>query len=238
MNVSSQRSKTAYKGLAEEQERKKWRFENSVEREMERRKKKLQEKWDNEYYECLNKVRRQQRYFIWQETHPEEARKEERDRHMTLWLKCILPCVFFVGILSFIAFLVNDFILEGFHYSGFPDLTIQDPLFYDVFGQNGFFLEVIFPPIVSILMYHIMKSKLHKGSEGSHYPHIAYPTTIMCLALWGIELTSNFLLPTVSFLAVVLLCAGVPLWFFVAVVNGLSNSESDLPYKRIDFLDE
>lgn len=238
MNVSFQRPKTAYKELAEEQEHKKWLFEQDVEREMEWRKKKLQEKWDNEYYKCLNKVRRQQRYAIWRETHLEEARKEERDRHMTLWLKCILPCVFFVGILCFIASLVNDFILEGFHYAGFPDLTIQDPLFYDVFGQKGFFLEVIFPPIVSFLMYHIMKSKLHKGSEGSHYPHIAYPTTIMCLALWAIELTSNFLLPTVSFLSVVLLCAGIPLWFFVAVVYGLSNPEDDRPYKRIDFLDE
>lgn len=226
------------KVFSNDREYKKWLFEQDVEKDMKWHEERLQEKWDSEYYARLNKVRRRHRYSIWKEKHPEEARKEERDRHMTLWLKCILPCVFFVGILCFIASLVNDFILEGFHYAGFLDLTIQDPLFYDVFGQKGFFLEVIFPPIVSFLMYHIMKSKLHKGSEGSHYPHLAYPTTIMCLALWTIELTSNFLLPTVFFSSVLLFFAGIPLLFFGVVINGFSNPEDDLPYKQVDFLDE
>lgn len=240
MNVSFQRPKTAYKGLAEEQVHKKWLFEQDVEREMEWRKKNLQEKWDNEYYKCLNKVRRQQRYAIWREKHPVEARKEERARHLNLWFASCLPCVLFVFILCVIAGIINYGILDGFHSAGFPDMTIQDPLFSDVFGHSGFLLELIFPPIVSRIMFLIMRWRLYRitESDGSRYPNLVVPTTAMCFILWGIEVTSNFLLPVVSFLSVVLLCAGFPLWFFVAVVAGLSNPEDDLPYKRIDFLDE
>lgn len=228
------------KVFSNDREHKKWLFEQDVEKDMKWHEERLQEKWDKEYYECLNKVRARKRYSIWKENHIEEASKEERSRHFSLWFESSLPCVLFVFILCVIAWIINYCILDGFHSAGFPDMTIQDPLFSDVFGHSGFLLELIFPPIVSRLMFLIMRWKLYRitESDGSRYPNLVVPTTAMCFILWGIEVTSNFLLPTIFFFSIILLCAGIPLWFFVVVVDGLSNPEDDLPYKRIDFLDE
>lgn len=228
------------KVFSNNREYKKWLFEQDVEKEMKWHEVRLQEKWDNEYYECLNKVRRLRRYSIWKEKHPEEARKEERRRHLTLWFESFLPCIIFVGILWIIAYIVNDFILDGFHYAGYQYLSISDSLFCDVFRQDSSVFEVIFPPAVSFLMYAILRWKFYKDKvdDGYHPAHLVCPTLIMCVVLWGIEINSNFLLPTVFFLTVVLLFATVPILILWWVVDAFSNPEDDRPYKRIDFLDK
>lgn len=221
--------------LYKEEEKK---LEKAIEEEESLLKQRLREKWNEEYRERACYVEQGVRYYRWADKHPEEARGDRKERTISRWGFSICSCVGAMLILSLIALFVNDLILKGFYHAGFPDMTISDPLFKDVFSQEMGILGPIFgPPLISFFLYAWLEGEYFNADRRGErrFPQLVWSTVFMCLIIWGVEIRSNFFLPTMFFLSFLVPLVG-PLLFYVLTIKFiLPKQSSSAPYKNVTY---
>lgn len=219
--------------LYKEEEKK---LEKAIEEEESLLKQRLREKWNEEYREHARYVEQGVRYYRWADKHPEEARKDRKERTISRWGFSICSCVGAMLILCLVALSVNDFILKGFHYAGFPDMTISDPLFKEVFS-HGIGGPIFVPPLISFFLYAWLESEYFNADRRGErrFPQLVWSTVFMCLIIWGVEIRSNFFLPTMFFLSFPILLIGPLLFYVLTIKFTLPRQSSSAPYKNVTY---
>lgn len=212
------------------------KLENDINEQESLFKQRLKEKWNEEYRERVSYVRQSVRYYRWEDKHPEEARRDRKKRAVSRWVYSICSCAFFMFILCLVADFVNDSVLKGFHYAGFPDMTISDPLFKEVFSQ-GIGGPILVPPLISFFLYFCLENNYYDADRRGEprLPQLVWSTVFMCLIIWGVELKSNFFLPTMFFLSFLILLPGPLLFYVLAIKFILPRQSSSAPYKDVTY---